>query len=302
MINIEKHAQGLLERLGQGDASVADYLEQNRIDIENGNLIVEYLVVQGLANDYSTSEGADCRLTGPGMVEAQRLIAQRNSPARRIGALRTGMLAWLDANPRVPNWKPFLNTEAMSHPGKDFTPDEVDKEIAYLHEHGLFEGQVPAAGVRKVLNPRITSKGRDCLLHHEGDVRSYLDRNSGATTNHTTHNNTNITMTDSVGNIVNSSTNVRQNINSDLDVAAVLKFAGAVSQALPVLNLDQDTQRTADVQAQELHEEASAASPDPSRMRTMIRSLLETLKTGANTAILEFVTGLGMQALEALPR
>ncbi|KOV83106.1 hypothetical protein [Nocardia sp. NRRL S-836] len=85
-INIEHHAEGLLLYLGQSaENEAAGYFEQHEIDKANGHLVVDFIVDRGLASDRSTFGGADCTLTGRGVVMAQQLLAERNSPARRLG-------------------------------------------------------------------------------------------------------------------------------------------------------------------------------------------------------------------------
>ncbi|MGM1062163.1 hypothetical protein [Saccharothrix sp. Mg75] len=300
-IDIEHHARGLLEHLGQsGENEVADYLRENEIDIQNGHLVVEYLVGTGLARDCSTFGGPDCRLTGSGLAKAQQLIAERNSPVRRLGTLWTRMLRWLEDNRGVSDWSGFLAGDGMRYPGGDFTKAEVEKEAAYLYGHGLITAARVDEAEDGTLRPGITTAGRDCLIHFEGDVNQYLNRGGRSTTSHTTHNNTTITMTDSVGNITNASSNVQQNVNSGLDTTEVLKFAGAVRQTLPVLGLDEEARQAADAQAEELHQQASAATPDRGRMRALTDSIMQTLQTAVPTIALEMITGLGMQAIQAL--
>ncbi|WP_158854728.1 hypothetical protein [Saccharothrix deserti] len=300
-IDIEQHARGLLEHLGQSEQNeVAAYLEQSGIDIQNSHLIVDYLVDAGWAKDCSTFGEPDCLLTGTGLAKAQRLLAERNSPAHRLGTLWTRMLRWLEGNPGVADWSGFLAGDGVRYQGTDFTKAEVEKEAAYLYEHKLITAMRTWQGEDGTLRPTITTAGRDCLIHFEGDVNQYLNRGGHSTTNHTTHNNTTITMTDSVGNITNASSNVQQNVNSGLDTTEVLKFAGAVRQTLPVLGLDEAAQQAVDAQAEDLHQEASSAAPDRGRMRNLIDSILQTLKTAGATITLEMITGLGMQAIQAI--
>ncbi|SDG69745.1 hypothetical protein SAMN05216553_110296 [Lentzea fradiae] len=300
-IDIEYHARGLLEHLGQSDENeVADYLEQNEIDTANGLLVVEYLVEAGLAEDCSTFGGPDCRLTGSGLARAQQLLAERKSPARRLGTLWSRMLRWLEDNRGVADWSGFLAGDGISYPGGDFTEAEVKREAAYLLGHGLIEDRRVDQADDGTVSPTITTAGRDCLIHFRGDVNQYLNRGGRSTTSHTTHNNTTITMTDSVGNITNASSNVQQNLNSGLDTTEVLKFAGAVRQTLPVLGLNEEVQQAVDAQAEELHQEASAAAPNRGRMRTLADNIMQALQSAGPTIALEMITGLGMQAIQAL--
>ena len=87
-IDINHHAQGLLEFLGQDDENeVEEYFDENEINIANGLMVVRYLVDNGWAKDLSTMGGPDCMLTGIGLALAQKSLAELRSPARRLGTL-----------------------------------------------------------------------------------------------------------------------------------------------------------------------------------------------------------------------
>lgn len=300
-INIEEHAQGFLEHLGESDdADVSTYLAAHQIDIQAGSMLVDYLVDRGWAKDHSTFGEVDCALTGSGLAVAQRLRTERRSPAHRLSNLRARMLTWLEHNRGTQDWSDFAASEAARFGDADFTWAEIEREAAYLYGHRLITAATIDQAEDGTISPAISAEGRDCLIHFEGDVNQYLNRSARPSAQHTTHNTTTITMADSVGNITNASSHVMQNAISGLDTTKVLEFAGAVRQTLPVLGLDDDAQRTVDGQAEELHNEANSAAPNRGKMRQLLDGILEALGSAGATVAQKMVLAAGNEAIQAI--
>lgn len=264
-------------------------------------MLINYLENRGLVKDHSTFDGADASINAEGVALVQRLRAERMSPARRLGTLRSRMLTWLDDRDQQggpSDWSTFLVMPYIEYHGSDFTEKEVLREASYLKEHDLIKA-FSAWGVKPgTLRPTITIQGRDCLVDFGGNVSDYLNREQRA--NGTTSTTNNITMTGSSGNITVASDNVVQNVNAGLDTTRLLDFAGLVRQSLPILGLEQSTQEELDAQSEELHREAGAATPDRSRLRSLIEAILSGLRLAAPTVVRATAIGLGEEAVKAI--
>lgn len=300
--DIEQHGTGLLELLhDDSDAAVATYLSEHGLSLRDGIVLVEYLSDHGLVRDVSTFGGPDANITAQGIARVQQLRTERQSPARRVATLRTRMLMWLDHQEQqeigIDDWSQFLASPNVDYYGTPFSKQELAREAEYLKQHDLITG-IDVGDMRQatpgMIRPKLTGSGRDCVIDFGGNVSDYLNRGrSGGNT-------TNITMTDSAGNITVASENVVQNVNSGLDTTKLLDFAGFVRQTLPTLGLPTNQQDTLDTQAGELHHEADSPTPDRSKLRRLLDAILEGLGAAAPTVVQSTAIGLGEEALKAI--
>lgn len=183
--DFNEHRNALLIRLHESDLQdINGFLAERGIHDEKAVDLVKDLEQDGLVKPLFGSGGvAACRLTGRGGQQAQRFIKER--PARRLSVLRQRMLLWLESHRDILDWTSFLHSDQASYVDGDFTWDDIGHEATYLSNKRLISAFAGDQQPDGMLKPRLTSSGRDCVLEHDGDVRSYLagGRNSeGAST------------------------------------------------------------------------------------------------------------------------
>ena len=109
----------------------------------------------------------------------------------------------------------------------------------------------------------------------------------------------NVSISDARGNIAIGSQDVTQNHTSGIDARELMNFAGLVRQIAPTLGLGQEQQADLEGRAKQLHEAAST-SPEPGRLRSLCRAVLDGLALAAPSVASQMATELGDKALKAL--
>lgn len=253
------------------------------------------MISTNLASTDGRSGGMpDASINAEGMAAVQKIRADRMSPGRRRGELRVRMLTWLadqDHQGGPADWSGFASGPDIAYYCNDFTEKDIHREADYLQEKGLIRSHKVWNAAPGTVRPTITTDGQDCLVDFGGNVSEYLSR--GQRPNQTTNTTNNVAMTGSTGKITVASDNVVQNVNSGLDTTKLLDFAGFVRQSIPVIGVDGEEQEALGTQSEELHREASSASPDKGRLRSLTDSILEGLRLAAPTVVQSTAIGLG---------
>ncbi|WP_410583833.1 hypothetical protein [Amycolatopsis sp. lyj-108] len=172
--DFDEHRNALLIRLHESDLQdINSFLAERGLRDEKAVDLVKDLEQDGLVKPLFGSGGiATCRLTGRGEQQAQRLVKER--PARRLSVLRQRMLLWLEGHRDILDWTSFLHSDQARYADGDFTWDDIAHEATYLSNKRLIKALAGDQRPDGTLKPRLTSAGRDCVLDHDGDVRSYL--------------------------------------------------------------------------------------------------------------------------------
>lgn len=203
--DLEYHDSSLLEWIydHSGDGSelpgIDTLLTDNGLTGDSVRVFLTYLAERGLVKDHSTFGGPVAEITAHGIAWVQQARADRQSSARRTGALRTRMLLWLDEQERcgtqATDWSGFLSGPNAVYHEAPFTKQELTREAAYLKQRNLITAIDIEEAEPGFLQPGLTTDGRDCIIDHGGNVSDYnRGRTGGATTN--------VTMSDNSGNIV----------------------------------------------------------------------------------------------------
>ncbi|QXJ22785.1 hypothetical protein AGRA3207_003845 [Actinomadura graeca] len=140
------------------------------------------------------------------------------------------------------------------------------------------------------LTARITDRGLICLDHHGGDPYR-MKESQRHTISHKTYN-----LHGPTGNLVIGDGSIRQGIgfvaqndNDAVDVGAIRRFAEAVEQAIPALNLSMEAQHQVDELLFEIAQAAAVKRPDHNRLRVLgnsLRTLLEGTAGGVLSGVL----------------
>ncbi|MEU3767895.1 hypothetical protein AB0E55_22825 [Amycolatopsis keratiniphila] len=165
-----------LEETAEDERDVDQFLAGLDVAEDHRYDLIEFLSNQGLVKNASGFGDPDCLLSGAGRYQAQQLISQR--PARRVAALRTRMLRWLDTESQRVDWSDFLASDHVEYQQQRFTQTEVEHQAEFLYNAGLITAVRVNEAVDGTLRPTLTSRGRDCLVQG-GDVAAYLGAGHG---------------------------------------------------------------------------------------------------------------------------
>lgn len=246
---------------------------------------------------YSHGGGAFVNITAHGLSAAEQAETDRRNPSVRVPKLRQLMLQWLYAQDAAgvdpEDWDAFLNDPNSQFMGQPFSNREVAGQAVHLNDTGFIEAQPIEEEATGSIHPRLTQKGHECLIEFGGDVSSHNRASRGGTTN-------NVYLADNKGNMAIGSENFTQSVTSGVDTSELLKFAGAVRQILPTLDLPPERAQSLDEEAAALHEEASRESPDVSLLRRLWQSVMEGLAGASQTVTGDLVTQLGQEALRSI--
>jgi hypothetical protein len=251
-------------------------------------MVIGPLVRDGLAewvDDYPPSV-CSCRyrpklvLTGTGLRYAADLRSRFATPQHARG-LRAALLSWAGHRAKPPGTVPldqFLATPSSVVSGIPTTPRDLHMAARWLIRRGYLrepDSYPPGVG--------LTSKGLQCLDYHEGDPEAMSKARYRADDHRT------FTFHGPTGNVAIDSGHVTQHSGSiiqhaEVDTAALRRFAEAVAQALPALNLG-DSGQAADVLTAEIISEAAGSHPDHARLRALGRSLRAILEGAAGNAL-----------------
>jgi hypothetical protein len=262
--------------------------------------ISRYAEAHGLATAaFSLSNGAHLSLTMEGVALVHEMRRRRADPAERIPVLRTAMLRWLyrhdSANQIVTGWDAFVNSEEAGFLGDRFLLVEVEHQAKMLERAGLVREVRSSDTVPRRSGISLSDAGYRCLTEYGGDVSEYNRRNDRepATTNNTY-------FADNKGNLSIGGQNFTQAVQSGVDTSELLKFAGAVRQILPTLELPEDEAMALGDAAEQLHEAASEQEPNVGTLKRLWRSVMSGLAVAAPTVTGDLIKQLGEEAIKAI--
>jgi hypothetical protein len=301
--DLQATGQSLLEWLYEHGApneytDLSEFLRVNGLPDDAAFPVANDLKARGLVNPIFTLDGsADAMLTPAGTRHVQALRRHRQDPVARMTALRDRMLLWLFAQERrgepPEHWTPFLASESAHFLGDPFTKPEMDHEVEYLRDRSLITTNIKVdEEVNGWFYPRLTAAGRDCITDHGGSVSEFLrSRNSGATYH----------FPDNAGAISVNSSHVTQSVIHGVDTTALLKFAQAATQMLPVLDGIPEDEKD-DLREYAATVEAEIAQPEPNigKLRELFDALYTGVKKASATVATDMLIGLGHDASKAL--
>lgn len=200
----------------------------------------------------------DSLITPRGKAEAQALRECQVDPVARLRYARKAILEWLVARPAgtLADLADFATTRESSFLGARLSGDEISGALQYLAGKGLVEATEPGPGLR------LTADGIDCATG-EVSVNEYLARQSSRRDVY------NISNTQGgVFGGANHTVNQTNNFGfSPGETAQLVTLAALVQQIGPTLGLPDAEQTELCEGAQALDAEATAAAPEPGRLR-----------------------------------
>jgi hypothetical protein len=214
---------------------------------------------------------------GRTLVERHRI--HRNNPRAREQAARKAFLQFA-ADEEHPTLLNFRQSQYAQWKSTEFTEQEVQAAVVYLHEKGL----VTSRGVNGPMQPShaiITADGRDCLSEADGDVAAFLRLSRTA---RTTVNNSIGVYNQHGGNNAVGSQNVTQNATTGTDMAQLAAFVEQLLAALPQLGLGDD-ETDARAELEKLRAEVTTENPEPGRVRSAIGKFMRYI-AGAGSPVL----------------
>ncbi|MFI8358506.1 hypothetical protein [Streptomyces cyaneofuscatus] len=232
----------------------------------------------------------DVNLTDAGRAAIHRLKKLRQDRAARLRHTMDAFHRWLfdtagDQKPINPVL--FLATPASYFAGAEITGTELHEALAYLAEHQLIkhiDTEPPTVA--------ITPLGVSCALTG-GSVQDHVNQPRPGTTYNTY-------LPNAKGVIVGEQQHFTQNNTDGVDPTLFVQLAGYVGQVSPILGLPDDDRAELERVAQDLHTEATSASPEPGRLRQFATQLKDKLLEGATTMAATQGIEMAEQALEAL--
>ena len=250
-----------------------------------------------LKGSYSLGGRVSVMITPRGISEVEKIRADRRNPAVRVPALRSLMLNWLYAQDSAgedpQGWGEFISNPEYYLSGQPFQEREVQRQASYLYEAGFIDAQEIDQEPAGSIYPRLLQAGHDCVIEFGGNVAEYKKQSQGGTTN-------NVYMADNRGNMAIGSSDFVQAVKSGVDTTELLKFAGAVRQILPTLDLPEEQSEQLGQYAEELHEEASREDPDIGLLKRLWQAVMEGLAGASQTVTGDLVNQLGQEAIKAI--
>jgi hypothetical protein len=213
----------------------------------------------------------------PRTAEADAGLAVLHRTKQRGGARLVGL--------------PVIRTRQL--PRRPIYQVRDDHEVAYLVDRGLITTNVRVdPEINGWFYPRLTSDGRDCITEYGGSVSNFLRSRNGSATYH---------FSDNSGAISVNSRHVTQTVSHGVDTAALLKFAEAAAQMLPVLDGIPDDERD-ELQecAAAVQTEAAQSEPNISKLRELFNVLYRGVMKASSTVATDMLIGLGHDASKAL--
>ncbi|MEU5264666.1 hypothetical protein [Amycolatopsis sp. NPDC021455] len=279
----EQHRTALLMHLaepGQHDADA--FLAERSLNAEHARELIEELQHDGLVRaNFSLVGTSDCRLTSRGEERAEQLFRER--PGRRVGLLRQRMLTWLDSHRDAADWMSFLSDDQIHHDDGDFTKDELQHEAAYLMDSGLVRAHTVDHWGEGMIGPRLTSNGRDCVLDHGGDVRSYFEARTFGTSSTTHVHGPTFNGSMAGAQVAFNNTAVTQNQRTAIERAAdqyqnLARIVAIVVEQMPEQNITDQEREDVEIAASAVSSEITGPSaPQSGRLRRAVKFLSGTL-------------------------
>ncbi|MGW6882649.1 hypothetical protein ACWGEU_20580 [Streptomyces goshikiensis] len=270
---------------------VTAFVEELQLEDEDPAILAFQLDQHDLVRILPTS-GAEVyvRLSDTGRVAVRQLKDLQKDRAARIRHSADALLRWLfdtvsDQAPVDPAL--FLATPSSYFAGTEISTSDLRQALTYLAEHNLIEHiDTDPATVA------ITPQGTRCALAG-GSVQDHVNQPRPGTT----YNNY---MPNAKGLIIGEQQHFTQNNTDGVDPTQFVQLAGYIGQVSPILGLPDEDRVELERVAQDLHVEATSATPEPGRLRQFATQLKDKLLEGATTMAATQGIQMAEQALAAL--
>lgn len=245
-----EHLQAFVEQQERGLDQRALQEIVNRCKAEG--LIHEEAVLAGI--EYSSAF-----LTDVGSRRVQTILANRRKRRLRRAACREAILDWLDSvddGPTPTDVHAIFGDPRALFEGNPFTFDELESAGQYLRERGLITG-IPIAERAAPLQPALTSEGRDCIDHYDGNVSAVTAWGQPATRSGGP------TFEQNIGTVYGQAAqghHVEQTQHGAIDLAQVQPLLQRMRDAME--GLSDDDRDDVDLQIRDLEAEATKPIPD----------------------------------------
>lgn len=270
---------------------VAAFPEELQLEDEDPAILALQLDQHGLVQILRVmGPQTHVRLTDAGRVAVRELKDLQKDRAARIRHTMDALLRWLfdTASDQTPvNPALFLATPGSYFAGTEISGTDLHQALAYLAEHNLIEHIVtdPATVA-------ITPQGTRCALAG-GSVQDHVNQPRPGTT----YNNF---LPNAKGVIIGEQQNFTQNNIDGVDPTLFIQLAGYVGQVSSILGLPDEDRVELERVAQDLHDEATSANPEPGRLRQFATQIKDKLLAGATTMAATQGIQMAEQALAAL--
>jgi hypothetical protein len=233
-------------------------------------------------------EGFGALATAKGRLLAEEVQERRADRRVRRAACRDAMVDWLSSQDASCPQRQLARNRMLDDPrygnwlAEPFSESDLDEAAAWLHRHHLVDGMT----VDKCEGPvrlYLTDAGVACAEEFCSDTARYVAAQRPAASN-------TVTIHGPASGVIVGSHGVTQHADiavhsADVDVAALVRFAEAVAQALPVLTLAPHEQKDAGTLTGEIIEAASQPRPDHRRLRALGQSLRTILEGAASNVL-----------------
>ncbi|MER5886936.1 hypothetical protein ABT160_24195 [Streptomyces sp. NPDC001941] len=270
---------------------VSRFIEEQQLNDEDASVLAFELEQRDyvqLSRAFS-GDAPDVYLTDAGRAAIYRLKKLRLDRAARLRHTMDAFHRWLfdtagDQKPINPAL--FLATPASYFAGSEITGTELYEALAYLAEHELIEHidtEPPTVA--------ITPQGARCALTG-GSVQDHVNQPRPGTTYNTY-------LPNAKGVIIGEQQNFTQNNADGIDPTLFAQLAGYVGQVSPILGLTDEDRVELERVAQDLHTEATSASPEPGQLRQFATQIKDKLLEAATTMAATQGIQMAEQALAA---
>jgi hypothetical protein len=241
----------------------------------------------------------DALATAQGRRFAEELQSLRADKRQRKAACRDAMVDWLYAREATSPLTQPVRDQMLDDPrwgmwlAEPFSPEDLDAAAAWLHRQHLVEG-ITIDQCEGPVRLYLTDAGVACVEEFGSDTARYVAAQRTATGPSGSNV---ITIHGPASGVIVGSRGVTQQAgdaiqSSGVDVAALLRFAETVAQALPVLGLSPGDQDAAQVLTGQIVQVASRPESDHSRLKALGDSLRTVLEGAAGNALAAVLLGL----------
>ncbi|MBF6048000.1 hypothetical protein GO001_22740 [Streptomyces sp. NRRL B-1677] len=270
---------------------VTRFVEEQQLHDEDASVLAFELEQRDLVTVARGLGGTpDVHLTDAGRAAIHRLKKLRQDRAARLRYTMDAFHRWLfdtagDQKPINPVL--FLATPPAYFAGSDITGTELHEALAHLSQHELIEYVETDP-----ITVAITPQGVSCALAG-GSVQDHVNQPRPGTT----YNNY---MPNAKGLIIGEQQHFTQNNTDGVDPTLFAQLAGYIGQVSSTLGMSDTDRVELERVAQDLHDEATSASPEPGRLRQLATQIKDRLlEAGATIAATQGIQ-LAEQALDAL--
>ena len=226
----------------------------------------------------------DLILTEDGLCAAEDNAAAFTT-AGYVKSLRKELLLWVGRKASSTSVSlPAFCANAASHiDGVPATRADVVRTARWLTSRGYISAVDSTGYLTDSAQVRITRQGLTCIDHYGGDPDKMGEAQQQGGSHHS--------FQASDGGIINISTRVSNQVGKltieHVDIASLVRFTEAVTEALPSLSIPTPEKSNVSVTAAEILKEAAKADPDHPRLKALgaaLRSTVQDVAKGAGSS------------------